>query len=60
MFGVAAIHPECHGDASLNKFESQSTPIIAVGCCPTSNGLQFYNHQMAPLHHQSIISVSIM
>jgi hypothetical protein len=31
MFGVAAEHCECHGDTSLNKFEPQSTPMIAVG-----------------------------
>jgi hypothetical protein len=27
----------------LGKFEAQSIPMIAVGKCPNSNGLQFYN-----------------
>jgi len=43
MFSLAAVHRERHGDNHLNKFEAQSTPMIAIGRCPTSNGLQFYN-----------------
>ena len=43
MFGVAAVRREHHGDHTLGKFESQSIPMIAVGCCPNSNGIQFYN-----------------
>ncbi len=31
------------GYSTLNKFGAQSLPMIAVGCCPNSNGLQFYN-----------------
>jgi hypothetical protein len=31
------------GDVSLNKFDSQSVFMIAVGHCPNSNGLLFYN-----------------
>jgi len=27
----------------LNKFESQSIPMTAIGRCPNSDGLQFYN-----------------
>ncbi len=42
-FGLAAVHHERGGDTWLGKFDSQSIPIIAVGCCPNSNGLQFYN-----------------
>jgi len=43
MFGVAAVRRERQGDHSLGKFESQSTPMIAVGRCQNSNALQFYN-----------------
>jgi hypothetical protein len=43
LFSVAAVRRECHGDNSLGKFESQSIPMIAVGRCPNSNGIQFYN-----------------
>jgi hypothetical protein len=31
LFGVAAVCRERHGDISLEKFESQSIPMIAVG-----------------------------
>ena len=27
----------------LKKFEAQSIPMIAIGQCPNSNGIQFYN-----------------
>ena len=43
MFGLAAVLRERVGNSSLNKFEAQSTPMITVGRCPQSNGLQFYN-----------------
>jgi hypothetical protein len=43
MFGLAEDRHERSGDTRLNKFESQSVPMIAVGRCPHSNGLQFYN-----------------
>jgi len=43
MFGLAAVRRERTGDNRLNKFESQSIPMIAVGRCQQSNGLQFYN-----------------
>jgi hypothetical protein len=43
LFGVAAVHRERQGDKSLEKFDSQSVPMIAVGRCPNSNGIQFYN-----------------
>ena len=37
-----AIQHEHHGDLHLGKFEAQSIPMIAVGICPNSNGIQFY------------------
>jgi hypothetical protein len=43
LFGVAAVRREQQGDQSLGKFDSQSVPMIAVGRCPNSNGIQFYN-----------------
>jgi hypothetical protein len=43
LFSLAAVHREREGDSKLNKFETQSIPMIAVGHCPSSNGLQFYN-----------------
>jgi hypothetical protein len=43
LFSVAAVRRERHGDVSLGKFESQSIPMIAVGRCSNSNGIQFYN-----------------
>jgi hypothetical protein len=42
-FSLAAVQRERVGDTALSKFEPQSTPMIAVGCCPNSDGLQFYN-----------------
>jgi hypothetical protein len=42
-FSLAAVKRECHGDTSINKFESQSLPMIAIGKCPNSNGIQFFN-----------------
>jgi len=43
LFGVAAVRRERHGDNTLGKFECQSIPMIAIGRCPNSNGIQFYN-----------------
>jgi hypothetical protein len=43
MFSLAAVHRERQGDCRIQKFESQSIPMIAVGRCQNSNGLQFYN-----------------
>ena len=42
-FTLAAVCREWQGDKRLQKFESQSVPMIVLGRCPTSNGLQFYN-----------------
>jgi len=42
-FTLAAVRRERQGDKRLQKFESQSVPMIVLGRCPTSNGLQFYN-----------------
>jgi hypothetical protein len=43
MFSLAAVCREHQGDCRIQKFESQSIPMIAVGRCQNSNGLQFYN-----------------
>ncbi|MFN9982834.1 MAG: hypothetical protein ACK53Y_23090, partial [bacterium] len=43
MFGLAAVRRERVGDSKLSKFDAQSIPMIAVGWCQQSNGLQFYN-----------------
>jgi hypothetical protein len=43
LLALAAVRRECIGDSTLNKFDSQSIPMIAIGCCPVSNGMQFYN-----------------
>jgi len=43
LFALAAVRRERIGDSTLNKFDSQSIPMIAIGCCPVSNGMQFYN-----------------
>jgi hypothetical protein len=45
LFSVAAVCRERYGDLKLGKFDSQSTALIAIGCCPNSNGIQFYNPQ---------------
>ncbi len=42
-FALAAVRRERNGDATLQKFDSQSLPMIVLGRCPVSNGLQFYN-----------------
>jgi hypothetical protein len=42
-FALAAVRHEHIGDTSLNKFEAQSIPMIAIGHCPNSDGLQFFN-----------------
>jgi len=43
MFSLAAVRRERVGDERVNKFDSQTVPMIAVGQCPNSNGLLFYN-----------------
>ncbi len=43
LFSLAAVRRVRIGDDKLTKFESHSLPMIAIGCCPTSNGIQFYN-----------------
>jgi len=43
VFGLAAVQRERSGDTRIGKFDSQSTPMIAVGHCSNSNGLLFYN-----------------
>jgi hypothetical protein len=53
MFGWAAVRRERVGDSMLNKFESQSVPMIAIGRCPNSNGLQFYN----PVNGTFVLSI---
>jgi hypothetical protein len=42
-FALAAVRRERIGDHNINKFESQTLTMITLGCCPISNGLQFYN-----------------
>jgi hypothetical protein len=43
LFSVAAVRRECMGNNTLGKFDSQSVSMIAVGRCPNSTGIQFYN-----------------
>jgi hypothetical protein len=43
LFSLAAVRHERIGDEKLQKFDSQSLPMIAIGRCPNSNGLLFYN-----------------
>jgi len=43
FFSLAAVRHERIGDEKLQKFDSQSLPMIAIGHCPNSNGLLFYN-----------------
>jgi hypothetical protein len=43
LFGLVAAHREHVGHSKLTKFDSQSTPMISIGRCQNSNGLQFYN-----------------
>jgi hypothetical protein len=40
---LAAIYCESISDNKLAILEAQSLPMIAIGRCPNSNGLQFYN-----------------
>jgi hypothetical protein len=44
-FCLAAVRRERSGDDRLNKFDSQCIPMITLGLCPYSNGLQFFNPQ---------------
>jgi len=43
MFSLAAVRRERVGDTRLNKFDSQTVPMITLGRCPNSNGLLFFN-----------------
>jgi len=49
LFALAAVRRERVGDISLQKFDSQSLPMIAVGKCPNSPGIQFYNPENGTL-----------
>ncbi len=42
-FCLAAVRRERDGNKVLSKFDSQSLPMITIGRCPHSDGLQFYN-----------------
>jgi hypothetical protein len=42
-FCLAAVRRERLGDEVLPKFSSQSIPMITIGRCPHSDGLQFFN-----------------
>jgi hypothetical protein len=42
-FTVAAVHHERIGDDTLSKFMSQSIPMITLGRCTNSDGLQVFN-----------------
>jgi len=42
-FSLAAVRRERVGDETLSKFSSQSIPMITLGRCPHSDGLQFFN-----------------
>jgi hypothetical protein len=56
MFGLAAVRRERQGDCRLQKFESQSIPMIVVGRCQIPMVFSFTILQMAPLCRPSIIS----
>jgi hypothetical protein len=74
LFSLAAVRRERIGDDKLTKFESQSLPMIAVGRCPHSNGLQFYNpvngtfvssidytlHLVLLVEHVSVINTTLV
>jgi len=60
LFALAAVRRERIGDSTLNKFDSQSIPMIAIGCCPVSNGLPFYNPVNERLYLLLIINSKIM
>jgi hypothetical protein len=42
-FSLAAVRHKRIGDNNLNKFEPQSVPMMTIGRCTNSDGLQFYN-----------------
>jgi len=42
-FCLAAVRRERLGNDVLPKFSSQSIPMITLGKCPNSDGLQFFN-----------------
>ncbi len=52
LFGLAAICRERIGDCQLTAFESQS-PMIAIGGCPNSNGLKYFN----PMNGTFVLSI---
>jgi hypothetical protein len=52
-FTLAAVRRERVGNETLGKFEAQSTPMITLGRCPTSNGLLFYN----PVNNSFVSSI---
>jgi hypothetical protein len=43
LFSVAAVRRERMDNNTLGKFDSRSVSMIAVGRCPNSTGIQFYN-----------------
>jgi len=53
LFSLAAVCRERIGDEIVGKFDSQSVPMIAIGKCPNSNGLQFYN----PINNTFVSSI---
>jgi len=48
-----AVLRECIGNDTLQKFDSQSLPMITLGRCPTSDGLLFYN----PINSTFVLSI---
>jgi hypothetical protein len=43
LFSLVAVRRERVNNDTIGKFESQSHPMIAIGRCPKSDGLLFYN-----------------
>jgi hypothetical protein len=52
-FSLAAVKRDRIGNDHLGKFDSQSIPMITLGRCPHSDGLQFYN----PVNHTFVSSI---
>ncbi len=52
-FSLAAVKCDRIGNEHLGKFDSQSIPMITLGRCPHSDGLQFYN----PVNHTFVSSI---
>jgi len=44
-FSLAAVRRERVGNENISKFSLQSIPMITLGRCPNSDGLQFFNHE---------------